>query len=75
MYARLDYIFVKNSDFKVCKECGHINWYENEECFFCEHKEFEFGEAVSIAVDEEYEFYQEEYKITELGCDAVEIEV
>lgn len=35
MYHTLDYIQSKPSDFKICKKCGCINWYENKECHLC----------------------------------------
>jgi len=31
-------IVVKPSDYKLCKECGAINWYENGECINCGEK-------------------------------------
>ena len=35
MEFTLDYIVTKESDFKVCKKCNTLNWYENEECREC----------------------------------------
>jgi len=31
----------KPSDYKKCKLCGSINWYEREGCINCPSKEFE----------------------------------
>ena len=29
-----------NTDYKTCKNCGKINWYENESCVSCGSSEF-----------------------------------
>ena len=33
-------IVSKPSDYKKCKSCGKVNWYEREECVNCPSKEF-----------------------------------
>jgi len=35
MYHTIGYIEGKISDFKICKDCSEINWYENKECHNC----------------------------------------
>jgi ribosomal protein L40E len=35
MYHTAGYIEGKQTDFKVCKKCDEINWYENESCHNC----------------------------------------
>ena len=40
MRHTVDYILGKPADFKVCKECRTINWYENDECVNCFSQEF-----------------------------------
>jgi len=30
----------KPDDYKICKGCGAINWYENEVCHSCRNDEF-----------------------------------
>ena len=34
-YYRVSDIIDNPDDFKKCKSCGAINWYENEECVNC----------------------------------------
>jgi len=40
MQHELIRIFQKPSDYKVCRECRAINWYENEECQCCGAKQY-----------------------------------
>jgi ribosomal protein L40E len=35
MNHTLDKIKSNPCDYKVCKECNNINWYENKSCQFC----------------------------------------
>jgi hypothetical protein len=35
MEHTLDKIISKPSDYKLCPLCGNVNWYENEDCYFC----------------------------------------
>lgn len=61
MEVRLDYIFTKPTDFKICSECGAINWYENEACLRCGNDKFsEEEKSVQEAIEKDYEFYREE---------------
>jgi len=40
MTHTIGHIAGKNTDFKKCKECGCINWYENESCHNCGFEKF-----------------------------------
>ena len=40
METTLFNVFSKPNDFKICKKCGALNWYENKECKECGSKEF-----------------------------------
>lgn len=40
MKHTIDYIESHPDDFKVCTECGAINWYENKQCIMCHSKSF-----------------------------------
>ena len=71
-------IETKPSDFKVCKKCKCLNWYENEDCVRtdCDGTEFdESEEAVNRWVKEEYEFWQEEEGYTEEEVESLYVEV
>lgn len=76
MEVRLDYALQKPSDFKVCKKCGALNWYEYEECFTCGFEEFdESSDAVSKWVDDEYKYWIETEGLAEEEADGILIEV
>lgn len=54
-------ILSKPSDFKICKTCGKINWYENDRCINCKGKEFNDNKNIVIKyVESDIEFYEEE---------------
>lgn len=38
MEAEFARIFGKSNDYKLCKQCGAINWYENEICWDCHYE-------------------------------------
>lgn len=57
MEVRLDQIQFKPSDFKVCKSCNKINWYENEACSCGENDFKESEEAVKKAYQDEFDFW------------------
>ena len=41
-------------DYKMCKECGMINWYENEECIYCGSNNFnDIGDGIEDFIKEE----------------------
>lgn len=59
----LGYIESKPTDFKICKKCNTLNWYENIECIthYCGSKEFDNSEDEVLAwVEEEYRYWKED---------------
>ena len=40
MHVSIDRIKSNPEDFKVCVECGYINWYENDRCIMCGSRQF-----------------------------------
>ena len=66
MEIRIDKALGKIHDLKICKECGIVNWYENEICWNCNSKDFGFDDMKIIryidTICEEYkaEGYSEE---------------
>lgn len=74
MQAQLIQIHSKPSDYKVCKKCKTINWYENDICsnLECVCESFdESQEKVEEAIKKEYWFWMEEEKYTEEKADSV----
>ena len=74
MEVRLDQIEFKPSDFKVCKSCEKINWYENEECVCGENDFNESEDAVKKAHQDELDFWIGE-GYSEAEADAILCEV
>ena len=65
-------IETKPSDFKVCKKCGSLNWYENESCFNCGAEEFdESEEAVWKWVSDEREYWIKEEGYSDEEADTI----
>ena len=59
-------ILGKPSDFKVCKNCNRVNWYENEECIECGKNVFDDSkEEVIKNIESEIKFYIETEGYTE----------
>lgn len=55
MKHTIDYIESNPDDFKVCAECGAINWYENKRCHSCGGRSFrELKDKDIIALKEIY---------------------
>jgi len=54
MKAMANNIIAKPSDYKVCKKCKSINWYENGECHICDHPQFTTNEDIIIGEANEY---------------------
>jgi len=54
MEHKLGRVFQKPSDYKVCRECRALNWYENEECRCCGAKQYSVTEeeAEKIGVED-----------------------
>jgi RNA polymerase subunit RPABC4/transcription elongation factor Spt4 len=76
MERRLVDILQKLNDFKVCKKCGRINWYENENCIECSSDEFDKSrEAVRVAIENEYNYWINIEKYTEEEADNVIVDV
>ncbi len=53
----------RSHDFKVCRKCRAINWYENEACCNVDCTSTLFNDdsdAVEDRIREEYDFYKEE---------------
>ena len=60
METDLQRIQQKPNDYKVCLECGSLNFYENEHCVKCEHKIFDDTERlVTDAILDEYTQYED----------------
>ena len=61
MEVSIEKIEGKLSDFKLCKSCGVINWYENEVCHNCGKSKFkEFGKGIKKYIEDERSFYRNE---------------
>jgi predicted amidophosphoribosyltransferase len=56
MEVRLDQILLKPSDFKICKECGRVLFYDRECCIWCGCEEFD-EDRTSVL-----DFYEKEVK-------------
>jgi len=76
MQHTLAKIFGKPNDYKICKKCGALNWYENKECINCGFAYFyEDGKNVDSYVENEYSLYKEKYSLKEEEIDNILIEV
>lgn len=75
MTTQLIRVASKPSDYKICKSCHRLNWYENETCceFSCGHIEFDIDLVLGYVKDE-YRFYEEEEGYSETEIDDIEIE-
>ena len=40
MMHRISHILESYYDYKICLECGRVNWYENEDCVDCGSTKF-----------------------------------
>ena len=40
MHTTVGYLVSKPEDFKMCRKCGAINWYERERCHSCGGRAF-----------------------------------
>jgi RNA polymerase subunit RPABC4/transcription elongation factor Spt4 len=61
MERTLSQIIGKANDFKICKGCNIINWYENEECHNCRGKSFKpIGQGIVKMIESDYDFYKKE---------------
>lgn len=72
----LDEIRNKKNDYKICEECGEINWYENKYCENCNSEKFnESIGRVNDYIYKEYKFYIETMDFTEKRADTLIKEV
>lgn len=62
MQHTLAKILGKPSDYRICNNCGCVNWYENETCVnHCVESKLEENDGRVISfVEEEYDFYKED---------------
>jgi len=76
MESQLMQIQAKPSDYKICRFCNKINWYENENCVQCgEYNKFWISENKVIdAIELEYAFWIKE-QLTEEEIDTLKLEV
>ena len=68
-------IFGKPNDYKLCSECGYLNWYENQYCVQCPSDEFDNkSDHVQMYITDDYKFYESE-GYTEEEIDNILLEV
>lgn len=76
MEQTLGNITGKPTDYKICKECKKLNWYENEECIDCGKKDFiEDEQEVLKWSNEEYQFYMKDEGYNEADADDILVEI
>ena len=76
MDRTLSVIFGKLGDYKICKTCNTINYYENEKCHNCEKAIFDSSrDAVKKYLDSEYHYYMDELGYTEKEVDNIYVDV
>ena len=76
MEQMIENIKSKPNDYKLCKFCNHINWYENEECVSCGESEFkELGKDIISAVEDELKYWVNEEHYSEEEAHKIFIEV
>ena len=65
----------KPHDYKVCLECGSLNWYENEFCCKCKHPQFSDNEDRVNNTITDYYYEYEDLGYEEDETDNIYIEV
>lgn len=71
MLVTIDRLRSSPQDFKLCNECGILNWYENDECWNCKNHTF-----TDDKVEYEITAYIEDRVSTDGHfCDECEVEV
>ena len=78
MEAQLIDIYCKQSDYKVCKKCKRLNWYENESCVntdCCSNSFTDKDIDIEEAFAKEWTFWIDEEGYTEKEADRVRVEV
>jgi hypothetical protein len=75
MTTELQRVLCKASDYKICKKCKTLNWYENKICcdLLCDSRRFD-KKSVLDYVENEYKFYTEEEGYPKYMIDNIEIE-
>jgi len=63
-YRSVEAIRGKPHDFKICEECGRINWYEREYCLDCRGQTF--NEDDNHKVVEQAMDYREQTGLTHM---------
>lgn len=76
MEKQMGAIIGKPNDYKICPNCGNVNFYEAEKCHFCENDTFnKQGEGVLKEIQNQYSEYIEEDGYTEAEIDLIETTV
>jgi ribosomal protein L40E len=76
MEMSLSQILMKATDYKVCKQCNTVNWYENKQCIDCGEKDFDDDKLkVMDVVRKEYVYYRETENYTEKEIDDISVRV
>ena len=76
MDKKLNHIMMNPNDFRLCKYCGKINWFENDGCRDCGKAEFrKLGEGIVAWCKAEYDFWEKIEGLTEEEADAILLEV
>ena len=61
MMNTLGNISDKKEDFKICKECTKLNWYENKCCLECDSTEFnEREEYVKAWTESNFNYFKQQ---------------
>lgn len=65
MEQTLGRILGKPNDYKRCRQCGVINWYENKHCHSCQHKQFRKpGDGIENYCKTDIEYYTKDKEYT-----------
>ena len=78
MEHQLARIAGKHSDYCVCKNCGVLNWYENENCWNCGASEEDLDcsfDVVDKWIDDEYEYWTQQEGYSEEEADYVYVRI
>ncbi len=70
MEAILTVIVGKKRDYKICRKCGSVNWYEREVCHSCCESRV-FKPVSQKWIDSEYDFWQNVEGYSEAEADNV----
>lgn len=56
MKITIAHVIAKKEDFKICSQCGKVNWHENENCVVCKGA---FRKVTDKDIDEMIKEYEE----------------